>query len=1699
MLMPSEDAGEQREARKSEQVETQHVTLQPELPLSSLSTVKSQDYAETENEVILQVMEAMEATEALEATDTMEAIDQGSMKDYGDVISKLERKEHIKRLWKKAMRKSHRIADVQWKEKQDLKDVSEVTTEEPKEDVIKIDEQEEGKWKKSEKKKTRGLAGTPGHASRPDTRSWRDDICSLVTSRIASSHPGMLRDLGKELVGLAGVILADRQPSWNLFQEICPLLKDSSSVSLELDDRVLEETPTITKQVIKGGVKDKRTGVLTEQEDKKALKEDEKFSQEEKKKKAVFPADRLVLEKRKFKRKMGKLAKQERKIAKEERKLTKPEEKMQRKKKPTKDKKKLTHPEEKMAQEEEIRASPQKELIMEDQKLVLEEKRLTGKRGQLLGKGKKVIRKKQPILKRERSEWEKMQAQEESMRAQEEKELAGEEEELAGEEKELAGEEKELAREEKELAEEEEKLLAEEDKELAEEEEVAGEEEELAEEEEELAGEEEELAEEEEELAGEEELAEEDKELAEEEEEKAIEEEEQWIQEKLALQKEKLAHEERVWSQKDKKRAWKKKKEVEPKKRVWKKEKLSLEEEEQAGEMEEEFQEKEKEAKEIEKRPLAKRQAPKDSKLAKKESDIAEKEKAMAREGIGITEKKKKITQEEKEIMKEEGKLSQEDRKLAYDIMTKERDVAKKKKKTKEERKQAMRKLDMEEGIGSEEKEARFREENIRMKENQLFGILARIVRELVTVPSEEREITEGETSSIIEKSEIDGDRWEFFKEQRELIKEEKEQAQKHRKLVDRLVTKERMLTDKESLEEDQKLLEEVQENILFNKIQVQTMLKEFQKTNLLEKRQVEELLKKVEERELKKTQMKWLLDNLRIILLKDLYKGLTEKETEEGLIKKGKQEEILPKKEKRKHLIKKKKASMSEEELEDNLTKKLKEEGLTQKRKMEKRLTKEKERLIKKKEGPQEEKKSLSEEEWGRWSEEEEEESLKEEEEEMEEKEKEEKERQKDVESLSEEKEKESRLMEAMFSEEERVLKTKFPKEEVRLSKLVIEGEDLAEESEGTAKGEMHFKKEGLLDVRRDSRLMDKAMWPTVLKSPSKIPFQVTLEEKEGTPLKVLEDHLDSENRQGRQLLGVHPMTSSLGREENELLEKARGMFLQAMETGLETQVPEGLHRPEFQLSDTSMEPHKPKHRHKGERWKWFLGYQDSLMGETKGQAPAPVPAFSPEMPDRRYRRLAFSEASFSDEDWINNALQRLEAGKQLSRDSFHRLSQILRDFTSKRHLKWMRMSNLKVIAKHLRQNLELSPTDTLQLCKEVLSPVHLKEIPPIRKKETQKWLGLSSVPKPVLPSAIKRTQTPQAVSWHLLAESHRKKQAQQLSTALKEIKHLYPVTRDVPIAVCPSVDKKSLALVFEKDFPALRRKGEISKSHPSAKEEALPIPAPVIPPITKRIQVPKAMNWHLLEEPHRSAQVQRLSDALKEMEMQHFYPATRDMFTGAHASVDKQTLALMFQKDLGAFKGKGRPPKLPKLEKKAQSISKKKEEMPLWETFVALYHVLRMLQQRYAKDSAAWMEQFYQLMDLYQLKSPRIQRLLLELLQREELQPQETIYKNALKTKELAYGERLFYHLFCGHSHDPAGPLKFQDVVPLPGQNNVHTIQPEGIAQYGFLQLAWKSLPQVSPHRIERLPSVPTPTMIGLNIRTLGFYGKMSLGHRF
>ncbi|XP_038317585.1 WD repeat-containing protein 87 [Canis lupus familiaris] len=1165
VLVPSEDKDEQREARRSEQIDTQHVALEPELPLSTFSPAKYQEDAESKEVMVeateegighMAITEIMTAIDQcgmkdyeevfpkverheveggghMEVTEFMKAMGQHGNKDYGEVFPKMEKYEFMNRLWKRAVKRGYEKVAAKLKQEKDLKDISETIVEETKEKGMQITE-EEIDTRKKHGKSGRGLAGMPGRIGRLDTRSWRDDICYLVTSRIASSCPGMLRDLGQELVDLAQVMLAPQDPSWDLFQEICPLLKDSS----ELHEKVVEEPFIITEKVDTEVVEEERTE-LGGQRGKKALK-DKAFSQVKKKKDAFL--DKLVLEKRKFKKEARKLGRQERKIAEEERKLSKTEKKlMQRKEKLTQDRKKLTHQKEKIPWDEKIVASPQEKLTSkEEQKLVLGGKKETGKGGKLLRERKRVTQKKgRAALKRGKWDWEKIM----------------------------------------------------------------------------------------------------------------------------------MAHEEGMWCQEEGLPTW--------------------------GE--------------------------------------------------------RKLSQEEEELGDEE------------------------------------------EELGDEEEED-----------------------------------------------------------------EEEEEAE----------------------------------------------------------------MEKIEKRE------------------------------------------------------------------------------------------------------------------------------------------KEEEERQKDA---------ESRLMKVIRSEE-RVLKTKLSKEEVSLSKLAIEDKALAEKREGITRREMPFTKERLLDGKRYPTLRDKVMWPTVLKSPFKIPLPGA-PEKERMPLKVLGVHLDLKGQESP-LLGAHPMTSSWGRQEDVLLEKAKSMG-----TGLETQIPEGLHRLESHLSDI-MKPQRREHRSKGKKWKRFFKYQDSPVGKTEGQVPGPAPALAPSLTSIPAKRPCHSEASFSDEDWITNALIRLEAGEQLSRDSFHRLHQHLRDFTSKGYLKWMHRCSLKAIAKHLRQNLEVSHTDISQPSKDVWSPVHLKVIPPIRRKQKESWLEPLSIVEPVLPSATRRSQTPEALNWHLLAESQRKKQAQQLSSAMKEIPHLYPIRKHIPTTVYPSVGKKSLDLIFQKDLQALRYKGGLPKFH-MAKREALPIPSPVLPSTTKRIRVPKAnLHWHLLGEPYRSARVQQLSKALREMEMKHFYPAAREIFTGAHASVDKQTLALMFQKDLGAFKGKDRPLMLPKL-KKAQTTSKKKEEVPQWETFVALYYVLQMLQQRYAKDSTAWMEQFYRLMDLYQFKSPQIQRLLLELLHREELQPREIMYQKALKTQELVPGERLFCGLFCGHSHVPAGPLKFQNVVPLPGKSRVHTIQPVGIAQYGFLELAWKNLPQVNSYLIERLPNIPTPTL--------------------
>ncbi|XP_060041858.1 WD repeat-containing protein 87 [Erinaceus europaeus] len=260
------------------------------------------------------------------------------------------------------------------------------------------------------------------------------------------------------------------------------------------------------------------------------------------------------------------------------------------------------------------------------------------------------------------------------------------------------------------------------------------------------------------------------------------------------------------------------------------------------------------------------------------------------------------------------------------------------------------------------------------------------------------------------------------------------------------------------------------------------------------------------------------------------------------------------------------------------------------------------------------------------------------------------------------------------------------------------------------------------------------------------------------------------------------------------------------------------------------------------------------------------------------------------------------------------------------------------------------------------------------------------------------------------------------------------------------------------------------IKRKETESRLTLLAAPTPKVPLATKRIQDLKARDWPLLEEPYRSVWAQQVSQTLQEMEMTHFHPASR-------AAVEKQTWALVFQKDFRTFREKSRHLRLPKLEK-VQPTSKEKEEVPPWETFVALYYVLQMFRERYGEDSMTWREQFYHLMDLYQIKSLRIQRLLQELVQRKEFRPKGLFFREALHSMELGPGERLIYHLLCDRSSISKKSLAFQEVVPLPEQNSVRAILPIGIAQYGILELAWKSLPQADVHLTKKLPHIIAPT---------------------
>ncbi|XP_058901670.1 WD repeat-containing protein 87 [Kogia breviceps] len=1416
-----------------------------------------------------------------------------------------------------------------------------------------------------------------------------------------------------------------RKQTWDEWSQIWEKMSARAREQLLEDEEevTLEEELSQEWEGEEAAAEEEEEGEELMTEEQRQIHQEYKQAQVERKRARV--EIKRAQEKRKLAEEVEKLAQEERKLAQEEKKMARDYEKLSQKdRKMVKAERKFIQNEEKLAQREEMLTQEaekltqrRKKLAMKLEKLAQEEEKIAKKGGKLAEVKNILVQKLEKLAQKEQD-----LAWQEKELAQELEDLAWEEEELNQEEEELVNEEERLGQEETTLASQEEKLNVEE-KELAQEEELLIQEEEklvqnketLAEEKKRLGQKREQLMENKQKLAQEEELLiQEEKKLAQDNV-KFPEEEERLGQkrEQLMENKQKLAQEEELLIQDEKKLT--QDMETLPGEEatlVQKREQLIKNKQKLAQERNKLVQNKEElpQTKEIlawrqktlaqEKVKLAQR---KENLIQLKES-LTQKRKKSDQEKKKLDRYKKRLVQIEKKLMEEKEKPFQKKEKLAAieekltqleeSLAEKQHQIAQDKMKlamekrvifqglkqlrgdwsiTKEEKALGMeiKKLAWEKVRLAEGKETLFKKET---QETSRQGRPTKDELELIKrkLSLEEKILVYEDRILATEQTDITNGKLEFTRGGRVCAQEERKLAKLIRKLA-----KESKDISKEPLKVSSKILKILQALIKKERKLTQeeiemTKLKRsfFTKEKELNKVQNELDAKEwdfseeqpeiaTDEKKLAKRQRK-LAKEMRRLIKKE--KKMTEEESrlarqQREVIQEEEEDEIMEKEEakpllkQRSRKIKKlKRVDLQQEEF-------LSQEDEVKSVKSEESFSEEMESLL-----DEIERESLSEE-----QEEEEEEEMEEEEED------EGKEKKKKKKKVQEEEEEEE-----VFEKE----KSMSEEEMERLSEKEGEEEERSSLEEEVDKKKEIFKKEKLFKLpgerkkdlkgreavpsieKRIPEVKGSAVKFEVLKSPSKQLIVLGREEK--IPVPGSTKQISWEDKATvLETSRVFPGTGFMDKQE-ELLKKYKPIPLQVLDTALESQVPD-LKTPYLShILKKTMEAHKLQGKHLGAKWQWLLQRHPSLKGQTEVQLPV----------SKILAEEIYADVSLSDVEWIYHVLEQMEAGEQLSRDSFHRLCQLLKDLTAKENLEWMHLAKLEAIVYRHKQNLESRSTSISKPSKEPMGPKYLKVIPPIKGKEKESWLK---------PSAVFTPKSPLA---------------------------------------------------------------------------------------TKMIPDLKAINWHLLGEPYRSVRAEQISTARKEMEMQHHYPPTRDIFTGALDPVEKQTLALMFQKDFWAFKDKGRFAKLPKLEKKAQPISKKKDKVPLWETFVAMYHVLRMLQERYANDSAAWMEQFYHLMDLYQLKSPRIQRLLQELLLRGEPQSQEIIYKEALKTMELVPGERLFYHLFCGSSHTPKRPLEFQEVVPLPGKNSVRTMLPMGIAQYGILELVWKSLPQADLHLTKELP---------------------------
>ena len=380
---------------------------------------------------------------------------------------------------------------------------------------------------------------------------------------------------------------------------------------------------------------------------------------------------------------------------------------------------------------------------------------------------------------------------------------------------------------------------------------------------------------------------------------------------------------------------------------------------------------------------------------------------------------------------------------------------------------------------------------------------------------------------------------------------------------------------------------------------------------------------------------------------------------------------------------------------------------------------------------------------------------------------------------------------MEHLSEKEEREDRSLL-EEEVDKKKAIFKREKIYKLLEG----KKHLRgREEVLSIEK--RIPDIKSSAVKLESPPKQLTSVVLGSKEKISEPLLTKQISWEDKAialGKP--GVFPGAGFI--DKQELLKKYKPMPLHVLDIVLEAQEPD-LETPYLShILRKTIEAQKLQGKPLGAKWQWILQRHPSLKKQSEVQLPV----------SKILAEEIYTDISVSDVEWIHHVLEKMEAGEQLSRDSFHRLCQLLKDLTAKENLEWMHLAKLEAIVYHHKQIMESRGTRVSKPSKEPLGPKYLKVIPPIKGREKESWLKRLAVSTPKSLLATKGIPDPKAVNWHLLGEPYRSARAKQIATSLRgmEMRYYDSATRDIFTGALDPVEKQTLALMFQKDFLAFK-----------------------------------------------------------------------------------------------------------------------------------------------------------------------------------------------------------------------------------------------------------------------------------------------------